>query len=352
MLKNDEAFKIFSKLFFEKGLKYQVQTDYELLKLPKRLDVVVIKGDVSLAKRLHFFSYFKQHNIISFKSFTDRLKKADLYDALIYSPAYAKNERLKDLKGITVTVISAYQGREVVKDLGLKQIREGIYEVEGRLGDCLRLVVLNEVELQRGEWDLGLIFMFAGKKKLWELKEWLKENRESFEKGKEYFLTILPLFRKEALEVIKEVREMGRREFVIDIAENLRYLKSLGFKVKTYEEIFGEGELKGREKGREEGLREGLQRGLQQGLQEGLQQGLQEGLQKGLQQGLQEGLQEGLREAILLGIELRFGKEGLRCREELEKIKGIERLKGLKKAVLEVKSLKEFEEVLKKVKEN
>jgi hypothetical protein len=203
----------------------------------------------------------------------------------------------------------------VVKDLGLEEIRKGIYEVEGRLGDCLRLVVLNEVELQRGEWDLALVFMFAGKKKLWELKEWLKENRESFEKGKEYFLTILPLFRKEALEVIKEVKEMGRREFVIDIAENLRYLKSLGFKVKTYEEIFGEGK------------------------------------KEGLQRGLQKGLQEGLREAILLDIELRFGEEGLRYREELEKIKGIERLKRLKKAVLEVKSLKEFEEVLKKVKE-
>ena len=248
------------------------------------------------------------------------------------------------MKGITVTVLSAYQGKGIVKDLGLEEVRKGIYEVKAGLGSYMRLVVLNEVGLQRGEWDLALIFMFAGKKKLWELKEWLKENRESFEKGKEYFLTILPLFRKEALEVIKEVREMARGEFVIDIAENLRYLKSLGFKVKTYEEIFGEGELKGREKGREEGLREGLLRGLQQGLQEGLQ--------KGLQQGLQEGLQEGLREAILLGIELRFGKEGLRCREELEKIKGIERLKRLKKAVLEVKSLKEFEEVLKKVKEN
>jgi hypothetical protein len=51
MLKNDEAFKIFSKLFFEKGLKYQVQTDYELLKLPKRLDVVVIKGGGNNEKR-------------------------------------------------------------------------------------------------------------------------------------------------------------------------------------------------------------------------------------------------------------------------------------------------------------
>jgi len=106
---------------------------------------------------------------------------------------------------------------------------------------------------------------------------------------------------------------------VIDIAENLRYLKSLGFKVKTYEEIFGEGELKGREKGRKEGL--------------------------------QEGLQEGLREAILLGIELRFGKVGLRYKQKVKEIKGIERLKRLKKAILEVKSLQEFEEILRKVKE-
>ena len=29
MLKSDEAFKVFSKLFFEKGLNYKVTTDYE-----------------------------------------------------------------------------------------------------------------------------------------------------------------------------------------------------------------------------------------------------------------------------------------------------------------------------------
>ena len=39
-----------------------------------------------------------------------------------------------------------------------------------------------------------------------------------------------------------------------------------------------------------------------------------------------------------------------RYKQELEKIKGIECLKRLKKAVLEVKSLEEFEEILRKVK--
>jgi flagellar biosynthesis/type III secretory pathway protein FliH len=190
------------------------------------------------------------------------------------------------------------------------------------------------VELLRGEWDLALVFMFAGKRKLWELKEWLKENKESFEKGKEYFITLLPLFRREGIEFLKEVGVMKKEEFVIDIAENLRYLKSLGFKVKTYEEIFGEG--------KREGLKEGLQRGLEQGLQQGLQEGLQ--------QGLQRGLQEGLREAILLGLELRFGEVGLRYRKELEEIKRIETLKELKKTVLKVKDMKEFEEILRKVK--
>jgi hypothetical protein len=119
---------------------------------------------------------------------------------------------------------------------------------------------------------------------------------------------------------------MGKRgEFVIDIAENLRYLKSLGFKVKTYEEIFGEGRLVGKK------------------------EGLEEGLQKGLQKGLQEGLQKGLQEAILSILEFRFGDEGRRYKEELEGIKEIERLRVLKRAVLEVNDLKAFEEILTKL---
>jgi hypothetical protein len=51
----------------------------------------------------------------------------------------------------------------------------------------------------------------------------------------------------------------------------------------------------------------------------------------------------------LLGLELRFGEVGLRYREELEGIKRIETLKELKKAVLKVKNMKEFEEILRKV---
>ncbi len=317
MLKNDEAFKIFSKLFFEKDLRYKVTTDYELLNLPKRLDVVVVKGPLTLARNLNFFAYFKEHNIISFKSFTDRLNKRDFYDALIYAAGYAKNEGLKGLEEITVTILSAYKNRDFLKRFSWHRLREGVYRYVGVEYEFI-LVVLNEIKLREGEWDLALLFMFGGKKKLWELKRWLRENREELKKMRGYLFTLLPIFRAEGLKVLEEVKEMGRKEeFVIDIAENLRYLKKLGFNVKTYEEIFGEGR--------------------------------QQGLQEGLQQGLQQGLFKGLLEAVLLDLELKFGKEGLRWRKELEAIDDLEKLKALKRAVLEVKDIKEFEEILRKV---
>jgi hypothetical protein len=324
MLKNDEAFKVFSKLFFERGLNYKVTTDYELLNLPKRVDVVVVKGPLTLAKSLNFFAYFKEHNIISFKSFTDRLNKRDFYDALIYGVGYAKNEKLRNFRGITVTIISAYKNKSVLEEFEWERIREGVYRYEGVEYELV-LVVLNEVKLRAREWDLALLFMFGGRRKLWELKRWLKENKESFKQMKTYLFTLLPLFRQEGLSILEEVGEMGRKgEFVIDIAENLRYLKKMGFNVKTYEEIFSEG----------------------------IQKGIQQGIQKGLQQGIQQGLFKGLLEAVLLDLELRFGKEGLRYREELEQIGELEKLRALKKAVLEVKDLKEFEEVLRRCSSN
>ena len=86
------------------------------------MDVVVVKGPLTLAKKLNFFAYFKEHNIISFKSFTDRLSKRDFYDALIYTVGYAKNERLRGLGGITVTIISAYKNRCCPGSAGIGQI--------------------------------------------------------------------------------------------------------------------------------------------------------------------------------------------------------------------------------------
>ncbi|MEM5838681.1 hypothetical protein AAHH59_10150, partial [Pediococcus acidilactici] len=50
----------------------------------------------------------------------------------------------------------------------------------------------------------------------------------------------------------------------------------------------------------------------------------QEILQEGLQQGLQQGMQQGLLSGIAVGLELKFGTEGLRLLPEILQIKEVE----------------------------
>jgi predicted transposase YdaD len=62
---------------------------------------------------------------------------------------------------------------------------------------------------------------------------------------------------------------------------------------------------------------------------EWLQEGLREGRQEGLREGRQEGLREGLLGAIELGLELKFGAEGLRLLPEIAKITDTDVLKAV-----------------------
>ncbi|GIX43212.1 MAG: hypothetical protein KatS3mg129_2945 [Leptospiraceae bacterium] len=63
-LKYDEFFKIVTKNFFEL-LNCNVITEYEILKLPKKADIIIIKNPNT--KKFELFKYFKIYNIIFFR---------------------------------------------------------------------------------------------------------------------------------------------------------------------------------------------------------------------------------------------------------------------------------------------
>jgi hypothetical protein len=65
------------------------------------------------------------------------------------------------------------------------------------------------------------------------------------------------------------------------------------------------------------------------GIKKGFQQGVQEGRQKGLQEGKQLGLREGLLNGIELGLELKFGSEGLRLLPEIHEIENMTMLRAI-----------------------
>ena len=72
----------------------------------------------------------------------------------------------------------------------------------------------------------------------------------------------------------------------------------------------------------------------------------QEIFQEGIEKGIEKGRLEGLIEAIKLGMELKFGLEGLKLLPRIEKEKDITRLDVIKEAIKIAATVKEIEELL------
>jgi predicted transposase YdaD len=71
--------------------------------------------------------------------------------------------------------------------------------------------------------------------------------------------------------------------------------------------------------------------------------GKEEGLKEGKQEGLKEGRQEGLKEAILLGVQIKFGKSKVKeAKTLLEKVNDVNYLKKIKRKIIGAKSWDDF----------
>jgi len=72
------------------------------------------------------------------------------------------------------------------------------------------------------------------------------------------------------------------------------------------------------------------------------------GKEEGLKEGKQEGKQEGLKEAILLGIQIKFGKSKVKeVKTLLEKVDDVNHLKKIKRKIIEAKNWDDFVKSLK-----
>ena len=97
------------------------------------------------------------------------------------------------------------------------------------------------------------------------------------------------------------------------------------------------------ENGIQQGIQDGIQQGFQNGIQQGIQDGIQQGFQNGIQQGFQNGIQQGARQGIALGIELKFGPEGLALMPEIGRIQDVQILNTIHNGLRSVESLDEFQ---------
>jgi hypothetical protein len=80
----------------------------------------------------------------------------------------------------------------------------------------------------------------------------------------------------------------------------------------------------------------------------GREEGLKEGLKEGEQRGIVKGKREGLKEAILLGVQIKFGRSKARqIKNLLDKINNINRLEKIKKEVIKAETWEDFSKVFK-----
>jgi flagellar biosynthesis/type III secretory pathway protein FliH len=91
------------------------------------------------------------------------------------------------------------------------------------------------------------------------------------------------------------------------------------------------------------GKEEGLKKGLKEGLKEGEQKGIIKGLKEGEKRGIVKGKQEGLKEAILLDVQIKFGKSKVKeVKNLLEKVDDVNYLKKIKRKIIEAKNWDDF----------
>ncbi len=124
-------------------------------------------------------------------------------------------------------------------------------------------------------------------------------------------------------------------------------IQSFGYEL-IKQEGLEEGLKEGFKQGFQEGLEEGLARGREEGRGEGLMEGLMRGREEGLERGREQGYREGVLEAIALGLELKFGMEGLKLMPEIEAITDLGILRILEKAIRTAQSPEEFRELYRK----
>ena len=141
----DTFFKIQCQGFFPL-FNYIVEPELELLKRPKRLDVLLIRKH-TIPQHFHILDYLSNYNLISYKSFRDRFAQDDILDCIIYLHSYLKLKPQAKLDTTTMTLIVSQSPKKFFREhkeyILVKQ--PGCYIIQYNL---FRIFVINLEEIE------------------------------------------------------------------------------------------------------------------------------------------------------------------------------------------------------------
>ena len=253
----DETFKILAKHFFESFSK--VITDFEIINLPKKADILVVETDKPIHNYTDIFSYFKRVNVIEFKSVDNPFNMAcDLHKLLIYLGGVCLNTNQPDYQNTTITVVSSRKPAKLFKVYAgdLHALKNGVYYIKGIVPIPVYFILANEVtgKLTR---ELAVIKEFAtGKERMRYLTSIINEVIIGNTDFREFLYFAFSLYMDELKGIMKKegikmtlaekniemwVKELGLRDKYIRIGkkETAEKMLSKGYPIEDIIDITG-----------------------------------------------------------------------------------------------------------------
>ena len=270
----DEYFKRSSKFFFEKE-GFRVETELEIFNLPKRLDVLVVKNSLThLPLDFTLLTFWKENNLISFKSKPDSLKIYDIWDSVLYLFGFINRNKTANLENTTMSLLVNNHPRDFLKKYKdfCHPLEKGVWELNFNFAKVM-LIELHEIGLKGldrlflGNFSIDSVFQkvleeveassqdTTQSKRIDTIKKIIYHRVASFEKDPEirrkYMATV---YEADITDLVKPHLENAKKEGKLEgklekALETARKMKEKGFTLSEIEEITGLSEDQLRENG-------------------------------------------------------------------------------------------------------
>ena len=182
-------------------------TDFEITKLPKKADVLVVETEKPITKYVRIFDYFKKFNIIEFKSVRDPFRIVeDLPKIFIYAGGLLLNEERATIGNSTITILSSRKPKRLlsVYKKHVHKVQNGVYLIKTLIQVPVYIVCANEV---KGDLDgeLALVKEFStGNERVLFIEKILDEALKGNRQLKEFLHIAFSLYRAEINSILSK----------------------------------------------------------------------------------------------------------------------------------------------------
>lgn len=234
LLRYDEFFKSSCIDFFTKH-GFNVETELEIYKLPKRLDVLAINTNRKIPDNFTLLKYWNKHNLISYKSKNDKFRRKDIFDATIYLHGYLNNTPSARYENSSMSIFMNHGIPKYFQELKeyIHLTEPGVWKLDFNFYN-IHLINLRDIQLSG--LDRKFLANFSSDEKFYELIGLTNDERKEIDE-------VLPYMKLRATDptVGQDIKEIiMKNEAVLDITDLARPVY---------------------EKGRMEGIEQGILKG-------------------------------------------------------------------------------------------